>query len=172
MTSPLCKCGCGREITQGQWGSEGDEAFAERLATGYARRKCARLDKPSPSPKDRPALVADSAGWNYQRPEGKEQPKELTPRDPAYLDWLRTFDCVECGWPAHMGNIEAHHVRTGGMAIKGSDYESAPLCSANARGCHAAADKTPASVEKYLPWALRFNALWIAAGNKIKKGGR
>lgn len=92
-----------------------------------------------------------------------------TPRDEAYLDFVRLHDCVECGWPAHLGKIEAHHIETGGTSIKCSDYLTVSLCAADARGCHAAADKSPESAEKYRPYALMLQTLWVKAGHKLKK---
>jgi hypothetical protein len=165
----MVECPCGREITRDQYGAESDASFQARLDSGRCRAKCRRI---YPAAKDRPKPTLPLVSVNYGRGGGVEQVKELTPRDAAYLDWIRTFDCVSCGWPAHLKEIEAHHVETGGGSLRCSDYLTVPLCSFKARGCHAKADKTPASVEKYKPWAMRFNALWISAGNKIKKGGK
>ena len=76
-------------------------------------------------------------------------PKIKPYRNPAYLAFIRTLDCCECGYPAQLYNTEAHHVITGGMGTKGPDNIVVPLCSFLARGCHNRADKTPTSVEKY-----------------------
>jgi len=159
---------CGAEITRNQHCVEMPEQFARRYNESYCRAKCKRQHTPARSERTKPALELIS--HNVGRVETVAQEKEVTPRDAAYLDWIRAHDCVGCGWPAHMGCIESHHVRTGGMAIKGSDYESVPLCSPEARGCHAKADKTPVSVERYLPIALMFQTLYIKAGHKIKRG--
>lgn len=164
----LCRCGCGCELVKHDY--ETLKQWEKRKASGLYRAKC-RKNLPAAPKAERPKPSLELLSCNYSRGEMVEQEKEKTPRDAAYLDWIRTFDCVGCGWPAHMGCIEAHHVRTGGMAIKGGDYETVSLCSPEARGCHAKADKTPASVKKYLPIALMFNALWIKAGHKMKKGG-
>jgi hypothetical protein len=163
---------CGVEIVKDQHCAESPDQFAKRYNESFCRGKCRRDYERlhGPAKKDRPKPTLSPVSVNYGRGGGMEpMPKELTPRDPAYLDWIRTFDCVSCGWPAHLKEIEAHHVETGGGSIRCSDYLTVPLCSFKARGCHAKADKTPTSVEKYKPWALRFNVLWIAAGNKIKK---
>lgn len=50
--------------------------------------------------------------------------KSKTNRDPKYLKWLRSQACVVCS----NTNTEAHHTSTGGMGIKGSDYEAVPVC--------------------------------------------
>lgn len=98
----------------------------------------------------------------------KPVPKETTPRDPAYLDFIRSHNCAECGWPAHLGQIEAHHVETGGTGIKCSDYLTVALCGPRARGCHRKADKTPSSIKKYLPLTKRYVAEYVRQGGKIK----
>lgn len=79
-------------------------------------------------------------------------------RDKRYLEWIRSQPCAGCGWPAHLGNIDAHHVETGGTSTKCGDDITVPLCNANARGCHPKADKTPDSVKKYLPLAKSYFA--------------
>lgn len=81
-------------------------------------------------------------------------------RNPAYLAFIRTLDCCECQYPAYLGNIEAHHVITGGTSTKGPDNITVPLCGFNARGCHNKADKTPASVERYRPIAEAIFREW------------
>lgn len=64
--------------------------------------------------------------------------KEKTPRDERYLDWIRSLPCDNCGYPPRS---EAHHARTGGVALKCSDYLTVPLCGVRGRGCHGQADK-------------------------------
>lgn len=131
--SPLCKYSkCERPITQGQWGAEGDEAFAERLRSGYCRSKCRRLDKPAPSPRDHIAstgrMVVDPTVWNLQRPEGKEQPKDKPVRDAARLAFARSMPCCMCG---AIQGIHAHHEQEEGHGVMGgktSDRRTAPLC--------------------------------------------
>lgn len=59
--------------------------------------------------------------------------KKVTPRDPAYLAWIRTQKCVFCG---RQDNIQAHHTESGGMAIKGSDYSSIPVCAIHHADIH------------------------------------
>ena len=168
---------CGKAIVQGQYiFGETEEAFAEREESGFCRRKCSRDHGPVKQDRRRP-LPLDAILISSLVGEGvvmTPQPKEKTPRDEGFRDWLRTFDCCECGWPAHIrrptgGNfIEAHHILTGGTSIKASDYEEVPLCAIDARGCHANADKSPESVEKYKPLAAMYRHMWVAAGNELK----
>lgn len=51
-----------------------------------------------------------------------------TPRDESYLDYIRSLACAVCDKPSP----DAHHVETGGVGMKGSDYMTVPLC----RSCH------------------------------------
>ena len=53
----------------------------------------------------------------------KPQPKPHTPRDPAYLAFIRKQPCCVCGKQS-----VAHHVQSGGIGIKSSDRVSVPLC--------------------------------------------
>ena len=56
-----------------------------------------------------------------------------SPRDDAYLEWIRELSCVGCGIE---GRSEAAHTGTdAGMRMKASDYSCVPLCS----GCHTQA---------------------------------
>lgn len=86
--------------------------------------------------------------------------KEKPFRSEKYKAWVRTHDCFSCGWPASLGYIECHHVRTGGMGTKTGDDETVSLCGPDARGCHRKADKSPDSVEKYLPIARELFREW------------
>jgi len=56
--------------------------------------------------------------------------KQLTPRDSQYIAWLHTLPCMLCN---KQGPVHAHHTKSGGMGIKGSDYSCIPVCSE----CHA-----------------------------------
>ena len=51
--------------------------------------------------------------------------KSRTPRDAKYLAYVRTHPCCQCGYTNY---VHAHHTTTGGMSLKGSDYETIPLC--------------------------------------------
>ena len=162
-------CPCGNEILKDQHCIETPRQFEKRLASGFCRSKCSRIYAPVKAERGKPTLELVSFG--YHRPELVAQVKILTPRDPAFLDFVRTFDCIGCKWPAHLKLIEAHHIYTGGTSIKCSDYDTVPLCGADARGCHAAADKDEKSGEKFKPFALYLVTMWIQAGHKLKKGG-
>lgn len=50
-------------------------------------------------------------------------PTATIDRDSAYLDYIRSLPCAICGQDA-----EPHHVEGGGVALKGSDYLTVPLC--------------------------------------------
>lgn len=52
----------------------------------------------------------------------------MTPRDPGYLAYVRTFPCVSCG----KDGAEAHHAGRKYMGLKPSDYTAIPLC----HDCH------------------------------------
>jgi hypothetical protein len=165
--SDICLC-CGRIITPNQYGAESEGDFQSRLDRQLCRAKCKRTyGKPKvPRPTSTlgdyvPAIVG----------EGVAVEKDTTPRDAAYLDFVRTFDCCVCHWPAHLKKIEAHHIYTGGTSIKCSDYDTVPLCAHNARGCHYAADKSIESAEEFKPFALYLNTVWIQSGHKLKKSG-
>jgi hypothetical protein len=158
---------CGKEIERNQYFVESEDDYKKRLASGYCRSKCKRLGSPAKSERSKPPLELVSA--NYQRGKMMEQVKETTPRDASYLDFVRTFDCIGCGWPAHLKKIDAHHIETGGTSIKCSDYLTVPLCAADARGCHDAADKSPETADGFRPYALMLNTLWIKAGHRMKK---
>lgn len=57
-------------------------------------------------------------------------PKKKTPRCARYLAFVRTHPCCSCGTDQ---GIHAHHVASGGMGQKASDYMAAPLCGQ----CHS-----------------------------------
>lgn len=87
-------------------------------------------------------------------------PKEKPFRSEKYLGYIRSLDCCECQWPAELGQIEAHHIRTGGVATKCGDDETVPLCGFYARGCHNQADKSSDSFEKYQEKARSLFQAW------------
>lgn len=95
-------------------------------------------------------------------------PKVKPFRSVKYLDHIRGMDCLECEWPADLANIEAHHIRTGGMATKCGDDETVPLCGYYARGCHNEADKSPDSFEKYQEIARSLFQSWSVKNGKKK----
>lgn len=91
------------------------------------------------------------------------QPKTKPFRSKKFLAHVRSLDCCECEWPADLGCIEAHHIKTGGTSTKCGDDLTVPLCSINARGCHPQADKSPDSADKYTPIAAR---IFVAYTNR------
>ncbi len=52
-------------------------------------------------------------------------PKPKTYRNEAYLKWIRGRACIVCG---HNPPNDPHHTKRGGMALKGPDTETVPLC--------------------------------------------
>ena len=63
-------------------------------------------------------------------------PKPKTARSKDYLAHVRTFPCCSCGATEA---IHAHHVASGGMGQKASDYLTAPLCGVCHQRWHAKA---------------------------------
>jgi hypothetical protein len=182
MTTPICKCGCDRPIIQGQWGAEGDEAFAERLATGYARRKCARLHKPLPSPKGR--TLQAPVSWNRERPDMTEQPKDRRVEDAKYLEWVRSLPCLVTGCQY---DAETHHQSErgkGGTGTRADDYRALPLCCFHhTLGGTSQAQGSYHGMGKLTGWKFwkhygidvestihRLNCLWLEQGKKFKEG--
>ena len=54
--------------------------------------------------------------------------KALTQRDEAYLEFIRTHPCCICGGYHEDGKVDAHHLQRSGVAVKGPDYSTIPLC--------------------------------------------
>ena len=81
----------------------------------------------------------------------KPQPKPVTQRHKAYLKWLRTQPCVNCGRYAnpHLDIVPMH--TGGGMAIKGDDTKALPGCVE----CHAEEHRQPMTF---------WGALWYRYG--------
>lgn len=50
--------------------------------------------------------------------------KKQPARDKRYLGWIKTLPCLDCGYH----DTVPHHVFTGGMSTKCSDYDTIPLC--------------------------------------------
>lgn len=53
-------------------------------------------------------------------------------RSEAYLDYIRSQRCYIC----QRSPSEPHHVETGGMGMKGSDFSALPLCREHHREIH------------------------------------
>ena len=65
-------------------------------------------------------------------------PKNKRVESKAYLEWVATLPCIECG--AADGTVVAHHLKgriaplSGGTGYKASDWLTMPLC----HECHDA----------------------------------
>jgi hypothetical protein len=70
-------------------------------------------------------FLREVESFDQEKEEALEEPKDETPRDEEYIQWVKSQSCVatNAGPPN-----EAHHVEQGGMAGKGSDYSVVPLC--------------------------------------------
>ena len=53
----------------------------------------------------------------------RSYPKEPPGRSEEYLSYIRGLPCCVCGKSA-----EPHHLGTGGMGMKGSDFSAIPMC--------------------------------------------
>lgn len=64
----------------------------------------------------------------------RPQPKKKTPRDSAYLRFIRGKICCfpECDSTC----TDPHHSDTGGTALVGSDYSAVPMCLDHHRLIH------------------------------------
>lgn len=58
--------------------------------------------------------------------KGEPLPKHINDRDSQYREFIRSFPCLVKG--CRETPIHAHHMETGGMGTKGSDYSCIPLC--------------------------------------------
>jgi hypothetical protein len=62
----------------------------------------------------------------------RPDPKQETPRDKKYLDWLKEQPCAICDHPKYANRdvVAAHQSVSGrSMGKKGSDFEALPLCT-------------------------------------------
>lgn len=59
-------------------------------------------------------------------------PTAEIPRNATYLEYVRSRPCIVCGKKA-----EAHHLEGGGVALKGSDYLTIPLCRLHHEELHS-----------------------------------
>lgn len=81
-----------------------------------------------------------------------------TYRNEQYLKYIRSLPCTVCKKPCPS---EAHHISTGGMALKCSDLETAPLCNTHHMEVTSVNSGKKTFVEKYrIDWiAVRLNCL-------------
>jgi hypothetical protein len=63
-------------------------------------------------------------------------PKPKRVQDKKYLEWMRLHLCLVERNFICTGQTVAHHISTGGMGTKCSDYETAPLCHEHHREIH------------------------------------
>lgn len=94
-------------------------------------------------------------------------PKPTTARSLAYLAHVRRHPCCSCGATEA---IHAHHVASGGMGQKASDYLTAPLCGVCHQHWHATAalpyvDAVSAMDET----AMSRGILWEAAARCLEE---
>lgn len=69
-------------------------------------------------------FLREVEGFEEEKDEALEEPKQKTPRSEEYLNWVRSQKCIATG---SAPPNEAHHVEQGGMGGKGSDYTVVPL---------------------------------------------
>ena len=69
-------------------------------------------------------------------------PKTKTPRNPKYLEFVRSRACCVCGLKY---TVVAHHIRMGGgggTGIKPSDYRTVPLCDNHHKLLHQMGERS------------------------------
>lgn len=93
----------------------------------------------------------------------KPVPKPTTARSKDYLAHVRTFPCCSCGATEA---IHAHHVASGGMGAKASDYLTAPLCGRCHGGWHS---KGMLPTPVYLNRAESLATMWEAAARCLEE---
>lgn len=105
----------------------GAEALAERQMSLAERLGHELEDLKSLAPQVSGDTREEIAGVIHKLQEVLSEPTFLptakVDRDSGYLNYVRTLPCVVCG-----GRAEPHHVEGGGVALKGSDYLTIPLC--------------------------------------------
>jgi len=82
-------------------------------------------------------------------------------RNDKYLDFIRKQSCIICGKKS-----DAHHIETGGMGIKASDYRTIPLCRTHHTEFHNIG--RTAFEERYL---LKLDKIVIEFLEKFIEGG-
>lgn len=67
-------------------------------------------------------------------------PKPKRVQDKKYLKWMKAHLCLMWNpWAKDrhcQGQVISHHISTGGMGTKCSDYETVPLCNEHHREIH------------------------------------
>lgn len=93
-------------------------------------------------------------------------PKPTTARSKDYLAHVRTFHCCSCGATEA---IHAHHVASGGMGAKASDYLAAPLCGVCHQHWHATATLPLGDVNSGMRRLRSAAVLWEAAARCLEE---
>lgn len=96
-------------------------------------------------------------------PSLRPVPKPTTARSKDYLAHVRTYPCCSCGATEA---IHAHHVASGGMGAKASDYLTAPLCGRCHGGWHS---KGMLPTPVYLNRAESLATMWEAAARCLEE---
>lgn len=132
MTTPLCRCGCGRELvkhpyeTQGQW--------ERRLRSGLFRARCKR-NLPTASKPERPKPTLSLISAEYGRGGGEAQVKPHRWAHPPYRRFVASYPCCHC---VKMGAEPHHHQEPGEGCTGGKvgDEKCVPLCHVCHRDIH------------------------------------
>lgn len=96
----------------------------------------------------------------------KPVPKPKTARDSDYLAHVRKHPCCSCGATEA---IHAHHVASGGMGQKASDYLTAPLCGVCHQHWHATATLPLGDVNSGMRRLRSAAVLWEAAARCLEE---
>lgn len=75
-------------------------------------------------------LVATGQAIQDSDPEDLPDPEPERTENREYLDWVKKHDCCVCG--QSRGEMDPHHLDAVGIATKGTDFLTVPLC----RMCH------------------------------------
>ena len=162
-------------MVQGQYVlSETDEDFAERLESGFCRRKCANAHGPVRHERGKPSLDG-SIPMHTLVGEGvvlRAVPKDLTWRSVPYREFIRTLPCLN---PLCRSGLQsdAHHEQAkghGGKSITCGDDRCLPLCPL----CHVPIRHTRGR-SIWLDWGidvektiLNLNEQWMRQGGALK----
>ena len=134
MAEPMNCLFCDTEITRSQFFAESEEDFQKRLAVGYCRSKCKRLD---PNVKAKPRHAPTLALKSYSVGVGELTQVEKTHRFASipYRRFVASYPCCHC---LKMGSDPHHHQEPGEgcMGGKVGDDKCLPLCSRCHRDVH------------------------------------
>ncbi len=128
----------------------------KRAALNAAKAKVRELLKPE---REAERIRRAQERRKRERGVGERAPGQRQPRvrEPAYLNWIRSLPCLNCGKPPRS---EAAHIRAGypadgwrptGMQERPSDRRTAPLC----RSCHRDGPKAQHAAGERSWWEAR-----------------